>query len=170
MRMASEHRAALDWLNDHTDDEVHFFGVEVSVVRIGDSVPAPVFTVVSRSNEWQKLVRVKNPKKAGVFQNWELAHEALRTLRDREWTSIGSLAELIGTSPGWIGRHFYERRNISETLRMFTDNGSGRANSSDPPTSRGGSFHWIPTSALCLDVALGERCRPHPDGDDAART
>lgn len=122
--LASEHRAALDWLNDHTDDEVHFFGVEVSVVRIGDSLPAPVFTVVSRPNEWQKHVRVKNPKKAGVFQNWELAHEALRTLRDREWTSIGSLAELIGTSPGWIGRHFYERRNISETLRMFTDNGS----------------------------------------------
>ncbi len=36
-----EHRAALEWLNERTDERTRFFAVEVSVVRIGDSAPAP---------------------------------------------------------------------------------------------------------------------------------
>ena len=53
-----DHRSALDWLNEHTDNNIGFFGVEVGVVRIGDEGPrAPVFTVVSRPNDWQKAVK-----------------------------------------------------------------------------------------------------------------
>ncbi|HET7489175.1 MAG TPA: DUF4268 domain-containing protein [Acidimicrobiales bacterium] len=52
-----EHRQALDWLNEKTADDVHFFGVELSVVRIGDSRPAPLLEVVAKPNEWQKRVR-----------------------------------------------------------------------------------------------------------------
>lgn len=36
-----EHRAALDWLNEHTDEDTRFFAVEISAVRIGESAPAP---------------------------------------------------------------------------------------------------------------------------------
>jgi len=136
--LASEHRAALDWLNERTGEDVHFFGVEVSVVRIGESLPAPVFSVVSRPNEWQKRAR-KNNSKSDSFQSWELAYQALKTLSGPEWTTIGGLAQLIGTSPGWIGRHFYERRHVPETIRMFTDDGSvwpwARHDADDPPTS-----------------------------------
>jgi hypothetical protein len=53
-----DHRSALDWLNEHTDDNIGFFGVEVGVVQVGDEGPrAPVFTVVSRPNDWQKAVK-----------------------------------------------------------------------------------------------------------------
>lgn len=52
-----EHRQALDWLNEKTADDVHFFGVHLSVVRIGDSPPAPLLEVVAKPNEWQKRVR-----------------------------------------------------------------------------------------------------------------
>ena len=38
-----EHRAALDWLNEITDERFHFFGLEVELWRIGDSEPAPKF-------------------------------------------------------------------------------------------------------------------------------
>ncbi len=41
-----EHRAALEWLNQWTDNEIEVYGVEVSVVRIGDSLPAPVFNKI----------------------------------------------------------------------------------------------------------------------------
>ena len=41
-----EHRAALEWLNQWTDDEIEVYGVEVTAVRIGNSLPAPVFNKV----------------------------------------------------------------------------------------------------------------------------
>lgn len=60
-RFRDEHRRTLDWLNERTDTGVEFFGVEVTVVQIGQSGPrAPVFTVVARPNDWQKNVRENN--------------------------------------------------------------------------------------------------------------
>ena len=57
-RFRDEFRRALDWLNERTDVKVAFFGVEVGVVRIGDTGPcAPVFEIVSRPNNWQKNVK-----------------------------------------------------------------------------------------------------------------
>ena len=41
-----EHRAALEWFNQWTDDEIEAYGVEVTAVRIGDSLPAPIFSIV----------------------------------------------------------------------------------------------------------------------------
>ena len=53
-----EFRQTFDWLNEWTDSELHFFGVELGVVQIGDTGPrAPVFDVVSRPNDWQNGVK-----------------------------------------------------------------------------------------------------------------
>ena len=49
-----EHRAALDWLNDATDERYHFFGVVVELWRIGDSDPAPRFNLVAKPNDWSR--------------------------------------------------------------------------------------------------------------------
>jgi hypothetical protein len=56
-RFREEHRAALDWLNRITDDGFHFFGIEVELWQIGNSVPAPKFNVVAKPNDWSKTVR-----------------------------------------------------------------------------------------------------------------
>jgi Domain of unknown function (DUF4268) len=52
-----EHRQALTWLNEHTDEDTHFFGVELQVIRIGESAPAPLFRVLVAPNDWQKAVK-----------------------------------------------------------------------------------------------------------------
>lgn len=53
-RFTDEHRAALDWLNKITSDEIRFFGIEIELWRIGDSAPAPKFNIVSKPNNWTK--------------------------------------------------------------------------------------------------------------------
>lgn len=51
-----EHRAAMDWLNEITDDDFTFFALEVELWRIEDSLTAPKFNVVSKPNDWSKTV------------------------------------------------------------------------------------------------------------------
>src|SRR5437763_1688882 len=38
-----EHRAALDWLNSVTNEQINFFGLEIELWKIGDSPFAPKF-------------------------------------------------------------------------------------------------------------------------------
>ncbi|MGB0342890.1 MAG: DUF4268 domain-containing protein [Parvibaculales bacterium] len=52
-----EHRAALDWLNDITEDGFRFFGLEIELWRIGDSKPAPKFNIVCKPNDWSRAVK-----------------------------------------------------------------------------------------------------------------
>lgn len=49
-----EHRAAIAWLNQHTDDSLNFFGIEIEAWRIGNSSPAPRFNIIERPNSYVK--------------------------------------------------------------------------------------------------------------------
>lgn len=67
-----EHRAAMDWLNEKTDESVNFFGVEIEVWRIGNSNPAPKFNVISKPNNWQKSF---SPSATGSGQGGALIYK-----------------------------------------------------------------------------------------------
>lgn len=56
-RFTDEHRAALDWLNEATDEGFSFFGIEIELLRIGESAPAPQFKIISQPNAWSKNIR-----------------------------------------------------------------------------------------------------------------
>lgn len=103
-----EHRAALDWLNEHTEEGVRFFGVEIAAVRIGASPPAPLFRLVVQPNDWTKRVHTENAAAAGVLTPRQAAHEALwRLVLDRvhaqypSWTSAQAASR-----DGWITMPF----------------------------------------------------------------
>lgn len=55
-RFNEQHRSALDWLNDITDEGINFFGLEIELWQIEDSPPAPKFNVVSKPNNWSNQV------------------------------------------------------------------------------------------------------------------
>lgn len=52
-----EHRQALAWLNAHTSEGIDFFGVEIELLRIGNSLPAPHFKLAAQPNDWAKTAR-----------------------------------------------------------------------------------------------------------------
>ena len=56
-RAREEHRSAIEWLNNHTDENIGFFLCEVKLYRIGDSAIAPKFEVVGKPNGWIKEQR-----------------------------------------------------------------------------------------------------------------
>jgi len=55
-RFTDQHRAALDWLNEITEEGIDFFGIEIELWQIDDSPIAPKFNLVSKPNNWSKTV------------------------------------------------------------------------------------------------------------------
>ncbi len=83
-RFTDEHRAALDWLNEITDEKFSFFGLEIELWRIGDSPIAPKFNVVSHPNAWTKTASRISP-------SGELT--PTKQLYLEYWTGLGDLLE-----------------------------------------------------------------------------
>jgi hypothetical protein len=52
-----EHIKAIEWLNDCTLENIHFFLVKIELWQIGDSPLAPKFEVIRKPNEWSKTLR-----------------------------------------------------------------------------------------------------------------
>ena len=52
-----EHRAAIEWLNNHTDEKIGFFLCEIKLYKIGNSDPAVKFEVIEKPNDWAKEVK-----------------------------------------------------------------------------------------------------------------
>jgi hypothetical protein len=98
-----EHRQAVDWLNEHTDEEISFFLVGLQLWQIEDSPPAPKFYVISRPNEWKKSVRTSAQEGALTdtttkqLEFWQQLKEfaaekhpelKLRTPRPQHWFDV----------------------------------------------------------------------------------
>ncbi len=84
-RFTEEHRSTLDWLNRITDETFRFFGVEVELWRIGGSPAAPRFNIVSKPNNWNKLVT----QAARAIDEAELT--GTKALQLAYWGALGSV-------------------------------------------------------------------------------
>ncbi len=52
-----EHRQAIDWLNEHTDEEINVFLCKIELWQINHSEIAPKFQVICRPNNWTKTIK-----------------------------------------------------------------------------------------------------------------
>ena len=52
-----EHKQAIDWLNEHTDQKVNIFAIQMEVWQIAESSYAPKFQVIAKPNDWAKAIK-----------------------------------------------------------------------------------------------------------------
>jgi len=82
-RFTDEHRASLDWLNEISNENINFFGMEIEVWRIGDSPLAPKFNIVSKPNDWTRTLPVgRNDGEAELTETRQLQLSFWQELRE----------------------------------------------------------------------------------------
>ena len=89
-KFTDEHRAAMDWLNEITDPKFRFFGLEVELWRIGKSLAATKFNIVSKPNDWTRSVS----QSARRTKQGELTK--IQTLQLDYWQSLRAYGEEQG--------------------------------------------------------------------------
>lgn len=149
-----EHRAAIDWLNQRTDENTRFFGVVIRVVQIGDSQPAPNFELVAQPNDWEKRVKNKTTSsevsaKTKIYREfWDHVLGKVRETHpewtrartnDQSWsnTSLGLSGMVI--SMQWLGGRF--------VTQIYFDSSDGDLNQA--------RFDWLLRHREAFESALG---------------
>lgn len=87
-RFTDEHRAALDWLNEITDERFNFFGLEIELWKIGNSSTAPKFNIVCSPNDWSRTVGMGTSgaiteTKRLQLEYWTAFHNLLKERKSR---------------------------------------------------------------------------------------
>jgi len=85
------HRAAMQWLNDKTEEGINFFALEVELWQIGDSPFAPKFNIVSQPNEYTRSVADSARDPEIIQRRWDY------------WSAFVKAADLSSILTGLIG-------------------------------------------------------------------
>lgn len=134
----TEHVAALEFLNQHTTDELDFFAVEIELWRIGDSPMAPSFNVVVKPNDWAKTgqqnakaAATMTPTKQRQLKFWtdwsawlQAKGSAFRPQKPlpQHWTNIAlgragiHLAATVNSREGRVGMEVYIDHENSKSM------------------------------------------------------
>ena len=166
-----EHRAAVDWLNSRTDDRTRFFAVQVEVVRIGDSLPAPSFRMIAQPNDWEKVVRAASTTQIEVSGKqqlyrdfWNRCIDAMAS-RQLDWTrgtrtTTASWYPITSGVSGAIFSMGFMRRGLISEL-YFED---------PDPSANAGRFEALLAQRDAIEHAYGAPLEWDPmDGRKATR-
>jgi len=66
------HLSAISWLNENTSNRFSFFAIKLRVISIGNSIPAPIFDVLERPNEWDRQIKKLADDKTGEYSDYGL--------------------------------------------------------------------------------------------------
>lgn len=127
-----EHQKAINWLNEHTDENLSFFLIKIELWQIESSNPAPKFEIMVSPNEWAKVIKTSpsngelTDTKLQQLEFWNNFKKYVRendtrirlqTPRPQHWydvsmgSSNGHVALTINTRENLIGCEVYISKN-----------------------------------------------------------
>ncbi|WP_127561017.1 DUF4268 domain-containing protein [Nioella ostreopsis] len=167
--VTDEHRAAMDWLNEITDTDVSFFALEVELWKIGESLSAPKFNVVSKPNDWAKSTTAA---KRSVEENLI----PTRLLQQRYWTGVqdliarnaGALRPVSPPAYSWLS-HGIGRTGVGLNLSMNTRENWVRVEIYFSGKWAKSDIQQLEHQRVALEDAMGEKLdwQPLPEKRDA---
>ncbi len=135
-----EHRQALDWLNQHTDEDTDFFGVTVEAWKIDGSRPAPHFNLVAVPNGWRKEASKRSRSEPRVTSEREERYrgffqQLFDTLREKHQFTNAKKAGPVrwysftsGYSRVKYGANFFGPRSENARVEVYIDYLDGERN------------------------------------------
>ena len=117
-RARDEHKQAIEWLNNHTDDKCAFFLIEIELWRIGKSEPAVKFNIVERPNDWAKSMK----KNSSLTQGGALKLNFWQQFIEYNQSNNGVYAKSMPTPDAWIGKSIKGIPGTSVNLVVTKDN------------------------------------------------
>ena len=141
-RFTDQHRAALDWLNEISKDSLRFFGLEIELWKVDDSLPAPKFNIISKPNDWSKNVIIGpirlTETKQKQLNYWVQFNNFMKERNGsvkptkalpQHWMNIGvgrtgfSLSATINTNENKIGVELYlDGEQAKNRFKQLKDN------------------------------------------------
>lgn len=67
-----EHASAIEWLNNHTTEDVAFFLIEIHAYKIGDSLPAPYFKIIEQPNDFTRTTKATKSGELTAAQEYRM--------------------------------------------------------------------------------------------------
>ena len=117
-----EHQKAIEWLNEHTDEDISFFLIKIELWQIEGSNPAPKFEIIVSPNEWAKAIKT-SPSNGELtdtklqqlefwnkFKNYVRENDTrirLQTPRPQHWYDVS-----MGSSDGHVALTINSRENL----------------------------------------------------------
>jgi len=155
-----EHKKSLDWLNDHTSDEISFYGVQVELWQIDDSKAALRFNIISKPNQAvrqaarSKATEDLSDKRKFQFDFWcrfkeKLAKTkkipSLQTPRPQYWfdVTLGKsnihISNTCNTDENTVGVRVYIGNKIADTMLPYLE-----SKKNEIETAIGQTLTWNP--------------------------
>lgn len=137
-----EHKKAMDWLNDHTLDEISFYGVQVELWQIDNSNPALRFNVICKPNEAVRQAAIsKSTEELSDSRKFQLEFwtkfkdkisktkkiPSLQTPRPQYWFNISlgkthiHLSTTCNTDVNTVGIRVYIGNKIVNTMLPYLE-------------------------------------------------
>ena len=155
-----EHKKSLDWLNDHTTDDISFYGVQLELWQIDNSKAALRFNVISKPNQAvRQAAKTKanedlSDRKRFQFDFWIKFKEklaktkkipSLQTPSPRYWFNITlgksniHLSNTCNTDDNTVGVRVYIRSKIADEMYPFLE-----SKKDEIETAIGQNLNWNP--------------------------